>query len=254
MQSIRTSQLVSSGLLLILLVIAAWVARLLTHSITGRLNQAVVLAQNIATGDLTGKIDVIGSDEIAQLLSTLQRMQASLMRTVAEVRHNAQGVVAISEQISQGNLDLSARTEQQASSLEETASSMEQLSSTVQQNADNSGHANQLARTASATVLKGGSDVNQVVDTMQSIEGSSRKIFDNQMDQLTQQNAALVQESARGTQRLKDQAERLLGVVQIFKVSAEVESAVSASAVVSSAPVRPVNRLPVRAQRRKAAA
>jgi methyl-accepting chemotaxis protein len=41
----------------------------------------------------------------------------------------------------------------------------------------------------------------------------------NQMDQLTQQNAALVQESARGTQRLKDQAGRLLGVVKIFKVS-----------------------------------
>jgi methyl-accepting chemotaxis protein len=105
-------------------------------------------------------------------------MQASLMRTVVEVRYNAQSVVAISEQIAQGNFDLAARTEEQASSLEETASSMEQLSGTVQQNADNSGHANQLARTASETVLKGGTAVDQVVATMQSIEGSSRKIVD----------------------------------------------------------------------------
>jgi hypothetical protein len=58
------------------------------------------------------------------------------------------------------------------------------------------------------------------------------------MDQLTQQNAALVQESARGTQRLKDQAGRLLGVVKIFKIFEHMENAIE-TAPVSSAPARP---------------
>jgi hypothetical protein len=75
-------------------------------------------------------------------------------------------------------MDLSQRTEEQASSLEETASSMEELTSTVRQNAENAKQANQLAHAASEVAEKGGAIVGQVVDTMGSINDSSRKIFD----------------------------------------------------------------------------
>ncbi|GAC1430436.1 MAG: hypothetical protein NVSMB6_29340 [Burkholderiaceae bacterium] len=75
-------------------------------------------------------------------------------------------------------MDLSSRTEQQASSLEETASSMEELTSTVKQNADNARQANQLAISASNIAIKGGSVVAEVVDTMGSINDSAKKIVD----------------------------------------------------------------------------
>jgi methyl-accepting chemotaxis protein len=75
-------------------------------------------------------------------------------------------------------MDLSQRTEEQASSLEETASSMEELTSTVRQNADNARQANQLAKTASEVAEQGGAIVSQVVDTMGTINDSSRKIYD----------------------------------------------------------------------------
>jgi methyl-accepting chemotaxis protein len=55
---------------------------------------------------------------------------------------------------------------------------MEQLTSTVKQNADNAQQANQLAVSASEVAVKGGSVVSQVVDTMASINASSRKIVD----------------------------------------------------------------------------
>jgi methyl-accepting chemotaxis protein len=77
-----------------------------------------------------------------------------------------------------GNQDLSARTEQQAGSLEETASSMEELTATVKQNADNARQANKLAITASGIAEKGGTVVSEVVDTMASINASSRQIVD----------------------------------------------------------------------------
>src|SRR3569623_574888 len=84
----------------------------------------------------------------------------------------------IAGKIASGNQDLSSRTEEQASSLEETASSLEELTSTVRQNADNARQANQLAVSASEVAEKGGAVVGQVVDTMESINESSKKIVD----------------------------------------------------------------------------
>lgn len=75
-------------------------------------------------------------------------------------------------------MDLSSRTEHQASSLEETAAAMEQLTSTVKQNADNAREANQLASSASDVAVRGGEAVNQVVSTMTAINESSRRIVE----------------------------------------------------------------------------
>ncbi len=123
------SILIAGGVLALLLGAAA--AFVLSRSITVPLRQAAESARQIAAGDLTQAIDTSGRDEAAQLLQALKGMQDSLARVVSNVRGNAEGVASASAEISQGNNDLSARTEQQASALEETAASMEQLSSTV---------------------------------------------------------------------------------------------------------------------------
>jgi methyl-accepting chemotaxis protein len=148
------------------------------RSISGPLNQAVRIAQTVAAGDLTSRIEVDGDDEASQLLRALKDMNESLVRIVGEVRMSTDTIATASGQIASGNMDLSARTESQASSLEKTASSMEELTSTVKQNADNARQANQLAVSASEVAVKGGSVVTQVVDTMGSINASSKKIVD----------------------------------------------------------------------------
>jgi methyl-accepting chemotaxis protein len=111
-------------------------------------------------------------------MQALGKMNDSLAKIVGDVRVGTEAITTASSEIAAGNLDLSSRTEQQASSLEETASSMEELTSTVRQNADNARQANQLAVTASEVAVKGGTVVGQVVDTMSSINESSRKIVD----------------------------------------------------------------------------
>ncbi|WP_137917631.1 methyl-accepting chemotaxis protein [Hydrogenophaga sp. 2FB] len=168
--------LVAGGVLALLLGAAA--AFVLSRSITVPLRKAAQNARLIADGDLTQPIDTDGRDEAAQLLQALSGMRDSLVRVVANVRGNAESVATASAEISQGNNDLSARTEQQASALEETAASMEQLSSTVRQNADNAQQANQLAKSASTVATQGGDVVAQVVDTMKGINDSSKKIAD----------------------------------------------------------------------------
>jgi len=160
------------------LLAGVWLAFWITRSITVPLNEAVDIAKHVAQGDLTRNIVPAGTDETGQLLQALKEMNDSLARTVGEVRAGTEAISTASSEIASGNLDLSARTESQASSLEETASTVEQLTGTVKQNADNARQANQLVVSASDVALKGGAVVGQVVSTMASIKDSSRKIVD----------------------------------------------------------------------------
>ncbi|WP_151637414.1 methyl-accepting chemotaxis protein [Noviherbaspirillum aerium] len=167
------------GLLTALIVaFGAVCAFIIARSITRPLSYAVEVATKVAGGDLTSKIESSSKDEIGRLLQALQSMNSSLQRIVTQVQSGTHAMSTASAEIASGNQDLSSRTEEQASSLEETASSMEELTSTVRQNADNARQANQLAASASDVASKGGQVVSQVIDTMASINDSSRKIVD----------------------------------------------------------------------------
>ncbi|MDY7574343.1 methyl-accepting chemotaxis protein [Actimicrobium sp. CCI2.3] len=174
-QNARMTLMLISAIALLIGIVLAW---RLTRSITGPLNDAVAVAQRVASGDLTSIIKVTTRDETGQLMQALKDMNDSLVNIVGEVRHGTDTIATASSEIAAGNLDLSSRTEQQASSLEETASSMEELTSTVKQNADNARQANQLAMSASQFAIKGGEMVTQVVETMGAINSSARKIVD----------------------------------------------------------------------------
>ncbi|MCO4855149.1 methyl-accepting chemotaxis protein [Herbaspirillum sp. WGmk3] len=151
---------------------------LLRNIVLTPLNRAVHLLDLVANGDLSTKVEVKNDNEIGRLFSAIRSMQQGLLTTVSRVRSSSDSIDTSAKEIAAGNMDLSSRTEQQASSLEETAASMEQLTGTVKQNADNALQANQLAHSASSTASKGGEVVSQVVDTMQAINESSRKIVD----------------------------------------------------------------------------
>ncbi|MGJ7535769.1 MULTISPECIES: methyl-accepting chemotaxis protein [unclassified Variovorax] len=171
----ETTLLVLSGIALVLGALFAW---RLTLGIVRPLGHAVEVAETVAAGDLSMHIEVESRDETGQLMHALREMNASLAKVVGEVRTGTDTIATASGQIAAGNQDLSSRTEEQASSLEQTAASMEELTSTVKQNADNARQANQLAVSASEVAVKGGSVVSQVVDTMGSIDASSKKIVD----------------------------------------------------------------------------
>ncbi|MFL6709840.1 MAG: methyl-accepting chemotaxis protein [Massilia sp.] len=151
---------------------------LITRSITAPLDEAVHLAETVAAGDLTAQVVAGGRDEVGQLQNAMQRMVASLLLIIGEVRSGTEAIHTGATEISAGNRDLSQRTEQQAVSLERTARSMGELTSTVKQNAHNARQANTLAVTASEVATRGGELVSKVVVTMDSINASSKKIVD----------------------------------------------------------------------------
>ena len=149
-----------------------------TRSITHPLRTAVRLAVAVAKRDLTHDILPQGKDEVSELEQSLHEMVGGLQETVSQVRTGADAIAMAAAQISAGNLDLSARTEQQSSSLAETAASMEEITSTVRQNADNAQQANALAVAAARSASDGGGTVTSLVDTMGDINVKSQQIAD----------------------------------------------------------------------------
>jgi len=150
----------------------------LTRGIVRPIRDAVTVAETVAGGDLTHRIDASAQDETGALLRALRHMNDSLVGIVSQVRGGTDTISTASREISAGNLDLSSRTEQQASALEETAASMEELTTTVRQNADNARQANQLAIAASEVAVQGGAVVSEVVTTMGAINDSAKRIAD----------------------------------------------------------------------------
>jgi methyl-accepting chemotaxis protein len=174
----HTSTRLMSVLAVCAVLLGAVCSWMLTRGIVRPIRQAVDLAEKVAAGDLTQRIEAHTKDETGALLRALRHMNDSLVAIVAQVRSGTDAIATASSEISAGNLDLSSRTEQQAGSLEETAAAVEELTGTVRQNADNARQANQLSITASEVATQGGAVVGQVVQTMGSINASSRKIVD----------------------------------------------------------------------------
>lgn len=173
----RARYLLAAGVLLAI-ISAVVLGFMVSRAISAPINEAVTVAGAVAKGDMTVPIHVQGRDETADLLRALNDMRDGLVRVVSTVREGSDSVAIASAEIAQGNQDLSARTEGQASALEETAASMEELSAQVKHNADNARQANELASNASAVAARGGEVVGRVVETMKEINDSSRKISD----------------------------------------------------------------------------
>jgi aerotaxis receptor len=158
--------------------LALWFGFTLHATIVGPLKQVLHDISEMSSGDLSGRIMTRGDDEIGSVMQSLRILQINIKLLVGQIKQSTALVNTGAGEIAAGNLDLSARTESQASSLEETASAMEELTSTVKQNADNAQEASELVVNTSDIAVRGGKAVDQVVQTMGSIRESSRKIVD----------------------------------------------------------------------------
>jgi methyl-accepting chemotaxis protein-1 (serine sensor receptor) len=168
--------LISVLIVVLVVIVGVWLG--IKQALISPLTRLIDNIRHIASGDLVKRIEVEGANEMGELADSLRHMQSELVRTVGDVRNGANAIYSGASEIAMGNNDLSSRTEQQAASLEETAASMEQLTATVKQNAENARQASNLALSASETAQKGGKVVDNVVQTMRDIAGSSQKIAD----------------------------------------------------------------------------
>jgi methyl-accepting chemotaxis protein len=144
----------------------------------GDLHSIIEAARKIGDGDLRARFDTDASGELGQLAGALQNINDRTLKVVSDARSGAMSVAGMASQISRDNIVLQGRADSQARALEQTSEAMEDFNRTVQQNADNSEQAERLAASASEYAQAGGGAMSQVVQTMGSIQESSRKIVD----------------------------------------------------------------------------
>ncbi|MDF4405413.1 methyl-accepting chemotaxis protein, partial [Vibrio parahaemolyticus] len=142
------------------------------------LENAVGLAQSIASGDLTKDVKVDSKDETGILLNALNDMKGQLVEIVQEVQRGSESISAAAGQIVAGNQNLAARTEEQAASVEETASSMEQITSTGKNTTEHTHEASMLAEQAAVVVQNNGQMMNQLTNKRRAINSSSLQMTD----------------------------------------------------------------------------
>ena len=152
----------------------------IARAIASPVAKAAELLEDIASGggDLTRRMPVQSKDELGALAAAFNKFVESLNATILRVRDSSRAIGAATGDIASGNMDLSARTEAQASNLEETAAAMEELTSTVHNNTANAEQANKLVAGTAESAKRGGDVVGQVVEKMASITASSNKISD----------------------------------------------------------------------------
>ncbi|MFC5427461.1 methyl-accepting chemotaxis protein [Paraburkholderia denitrificans] len=151
---------------------ATWLARRVSRP----LKEAVIMTTRVADGDLTARIEGSSADETGQLMRGMDAMNRSLARIVGGVRVGTDSIAAASSEIAAGNVDLSSRTGQQASSLEATAASITRLTETVMQNAGSAREANMLASRATRMAEAGNESVVDMVSTIRQISNSSKQV------------------------------------------------------------------------------
>ena len=157
-----------------LVALTSWVTRTVLRPIAA----TCAAAERLAAGDLATDIVVQSDDELGALARALSTVVENWRRLLGDIRNVGSTITQEASEIAQGNADLSARTESQASSLQQTAASMHELTGAVRENADHARHANALVVSASDVALQGGQVVGQVVATMASIKASSSRVGD----------------------------------------------------------------------------
>jgi aerotaxis receptor len=135
-------------------------------------------ALDVATGNSRAALDVDRVDEIGTTMRAISQLGLMFRWLIDDVSHQVLNVRTGVEEIARGNLDLNARTERSAASVQQTASFMEQMTSTVENNSGTSARATQLAKESSITANLGGDAMHKVSEVMAEISTSSLRMND----------------------------------------------------------------------------
>lgn len=132
----------------------------------------------LAQGDLTQTIENHYVGMFEQIKQDANTTISHLTTIIDIIKQTAITVRTATQEISQDNINLAQRTDEQSAALEKIAVSMEQMTSTVEQNANNATQATQLASQAKEYVKQGETMVGAVVIAMDEINLSSKKMFE----------------------------------------------------------------------------
>jgi aerotaxis receptor len=206
---LATGALSSASLVSVGMALAASAAGVawLQASVTRPLAEASGAARAIAGGQMGISLKSTRVDQVGALVRDVNQVGVNILALVADVRSQVASMERATQEIAQGNLDLSARTENSASALQETAASMEEIAGTVRNTSDAAQNANRLAVDALGVSRDGDQAIRSIASMMDEITESSRRIGDitSMIDSIAFQTNILALNAAVEAARAGDQ-------------------------------------------------
>lgn len=160
------------------LLLLFYVAFLFNRSTVDVLQEVERAAQAVADGDLTHRLQVDGSDELARMARRIETMRQGLVDLVLQIRDHAQAVSGSGDRLNDDSVALASRSSEQAASVEQCAATLHQVAHTVRHNGEQVDRAGQLFVQVQGTVANGSARMQAAVDTVSSIETTSRQVAD----------------------------------------------------------------------------
>ncbi len=167
MQARAVWTLVGGGLLAVAL--SMGVAFLIARNLRNGLAKAMQVADRLAAGDLTVKVEVSSTDEVGRLMQTMANMVERLREVVENISSATEQVASAADQIGTTAQSLSQSASEQASSIEETSSSVEEMTASISQNTENAKVTDTIAAKAANEAVEGGEAVKSTVAAMKQI-------------------------------------------------------------------------------------
>jgi methyl-accepting chemotaxis protein len=214
--SYTNSKYVAWSMIAVSLLAAFVIATLITRSIITPLQSAVQLAGRIADNDLTSQIDSSGSDEPAQLMQALARMQKNLRDTLAHIANSSNQLASAAEELNSVTEDNSRGLQQQNDEIQQAATAITEMSSAVDEVAETALRASESSTESARNTALGKSQVQQTVNAI------------IHMNEDVAQSAKVVQELAL-------QAQDIGKVLDVIRAIAEQTNLLALNAAIEAA-------------------
>ena len=160
----------SSALALLVGLIAAWV---ITRLIVSPLRSVILVARQIAAGDLSATVEVTRRDEIGQLMQAMQQMGAGLSSIVSGLQAGIEQLASSAQSLSAGTEQTNLEVSSQKEETDQVATAMNQMTATVHDVARNAEEAAQAAQTADGKVESGQQVVRQSMVRIEQLADSA---------------------------------------------------------------------------------
>ena len=204
------------GLAVLAILLGMLLAVLISRSITRPLAAAVDLAGSVARGDLSGRIEVRGQDEVAELMGALKTMNEGLRELIRGVLDESAKVSDASTELNQAARQVAESSAQQSESASSMAAAVEQVTVSIDQVAQNAREAHRISTQSDELSNKGGEVIHDTIGEMGRIADS-------------------VNQSAEVIRQLETQSDQISGVVQVIREVAEQTNLLALNAAIEAA-------------------
>ncbi|MEE5152664.1 methyl-accepting chemotaxis protein [Pseudomonas alliivorans] len=204
------------GLITVVVILTIGFALMLTKSITSPINDALSVAERIASSDLSEEVLVSGTDEAGRLLKALAQMQTNLRTTIMQISDSSTQLASASEEMTAVTEESSRGLVAQNDEVNQAATAVTEMSAAVDEVARNAESASEESKRTQGYTEEGSARVAQTLKSIQKLNGN-------------------VENTSEQIQGLSNRAQSISKVVEVIRAIAEQTNLLALNAAIEAA-------------------